>query len=160
MNEASERTRGLRSGRSSRAGRSHAPLLAMVAGVLLMVVAGASFATGLPKGRQPNEPKSTVANLLPEVGITELTYEPSQTSGWHVHSGIHSVVVLSGALTVYDQYCQRTELGPRQSYLGGSEPHLLRNERSEPAQLAVTYVHLFKDDAGSSAAPVQDCGVR
>jgi quercetin dioxygenase-like cupin family protein len=77
---------------------------------------------------------------FPNVGTVENTYEPGHTSGWHRHPGVHSAVVLSGTLAVYDAHCQRLEVGPGQSYLGGREPHVVRNEGTEPVQLIVTYV--------------------
>ena len=78
--------------------------------------------------------------LHPKVGTAELVYETGQSSGWHVHEGVHSVVVLKGTLTVYDEACRREDYGPGKTYLGGRTPHLALNTSPEPAQLVVTYV--------------------
>lgn len=104
--------------------------------------------------------KLAAASSFPTVGVSDLTYEPGHASGWHVHSGVHSVVVLSGILTIYDKYCQAREFGPGDVYLGGNEPHLARNEREEPAHLAVTSVYTDGGDPGRPTPPPANCGVR
>ena len=68
------------------------------------------------------------------------SYAPGQTSGWHRHPGMHLVTVVSGTLTVYDRDCTATTYAPGQSYLGGDEPHLARNETEAALDMAVTYL--------------------
>jgi hypothetical protein len=79
---------------------------------------------------------------FPNVGVTESTYEPAHSSGWHVHPGVHSVVVLAGMLSVYDATCARHDFGPGETYLGGSYPHLARNETDQPVTMVLTYVYV------------------
>ncbi len=50
-------------------------------------------------------------------------------------------MVLAGTLTVYDEMCLRQDYGPGASYLGGSLPHLARNESPEELRVAVTSVY-------------------
>jgi len=90
--------------------------------------------------RASDEGRPPAQGLFPNVGVTESNYEPGQSSGWHVHPGVHSVVVLAGMLSVYDAACERHDFGPGETYLGGSYPHLARNETAQPVSMAVTYV--------------------
>jgi quercetin dioxygenase-like cupin family protein len=68
------------------------------------------------------------------------SYAPGQSSGWHRHPGLHLVTVVSGTLTVYDRNCTAATYAPGQSYLGGDEPHLARNETEAALDMAVTYL--------------------
>jgi quercetin dioxygenase-like cupin family protein len=74
------------------------------------------------------------------VTVVRQVYEPGQASGWHAHSGIHAVAVLSGALTVFDGRCQAYHYGPGEPYVGGQELHQAVNLGPVPAELVVTYV--------------------
>jgi quercetin dioxygenase-like cupin family protein len=103
--------------------------------------------TTLVLSRQAHEGSHLPASGVPtavsrqaEVTTAELVYEPGHSSGWHVHPGLHAVVVLSGTLTVYDEACRPQDYGPGQVYLGGREPHLARNRGTEAVALVVTYV--------------------
>ena len=110
------------------------PLLA-VAGVLCMGLAGA-----VRGGADP----ATIDAALggPQVVVTSGAYEADHSSGWHVHPGLHSVVVIAGSLTVYDERCQRHDFGPGEAHLGGDRPHLVRNDTPAPATYVVTYARL------------------
>ena len=117
---------------------------AAVGGALLALTAAL---LGLQVSRSPSEHirandggRSPGQGLFPNVGVSKSTYEPGQSSGWHVHPGVHSVVVLAGMLSVYDAACERHDFGPGETYLGGSYPHLARNETDQPVSMAVTYV--------------------
>jgi quercetin dioxygenase-like cupin family protein len=100
------------------------------------------------------------AASAPTVGVTSVDYAPGHTSGWHVHPGVHSVVVLSGTLTIYDEHCNRTDYGPGETYLGGNLPHLARNEGDSELLAAVTYVYTSSGDPGSVVAPPSGCDAR
>lgn len=98
---------------------------------------------------------------LPNVGTASETYEPGHTSGWHVHPGVHSVVVLGGTLTIYDERCVRTGYAPGETYLGGNAPHLARNERADDLNVAITYVYGATSRApGTPVAAPAGCDVR
>ena len=86
------------------------------------------------------------------VSVTELTYAPGHSSGWHLHYGVHSVVVLGGTLTVYDEACVRQEYGVGASYLGGSLPHLARNEAPDELRVVVTSVYRQSATGGHGSA--------
>lgn len=75
-----------------------------------------------------------------DVTVVSMSYEPGETSGWHVHHGMHAVAVVSGTLTLYDGACRARSLGPGDSYVGGRELHLARNETATPVGMVVTYL--------------------
>lgn len=75
-----------------------------------------------------------------DVGVVRMSYEPGQSSGWHSHPGVHAVAVVSGTLTVYGAECTPRNIGPGESYVGGQELHLTRNESAVPVEMVVTSV--------------------
>lgn len=84
---------------------------------------------------------STVHTSGPvQISLQNVTYGPGQSSGWHIHPGVHLVSILSGTLTVYAADCQPQTFGPGQPYIGGEEVHVARNETDAPVEMAVTYV--------------------
>ena len=99
---------------------------------------------------------------FPDVGVAANIYEPGHTSGWHTHPGVHSAVVLSGTLTVYDAACVRHDYGPGDVYLGGRDPHVARNDTSERVELVVTYVfpRVPAVDHATVVAPPAGCDVK
>ncbi|MDP1804984.1 MAG: cupin domain-containing protein, partial [Acidimicrobiales bacterium] len=116
--------------------------------------------SGAPRAQAP----SGIALGGPaDVTMQSATYAPGQTSGWHSHTGMHAVMVLSGTVTFYDSQCQARSYGRGEIYVGGQDVHVVRNETVEPAEVAVTY--LFP--AGRShtsfqvdARPAAGCDVR
>ena len=131
-----------------------APLLA-VAGLVCMGLAGAVLARV--------DTSATEAALAgPQVTVTTGAYETGHSSGWHVHPGLHSVVVLTGSLTVYDERCERHHVGAGEVYLGGDRPHLVRNETPAPTTYAVTYARLPEAalDPGTTVPPPTGCDLR
>jgi quercetin dioxygenase-like cupin family protein len=68
------------------------------------------------------------------------SYVAGQSSGWHSHTGLHAVVVLSGTLTIVDGECRRHTYGPGDSYVGGQDVHLALNDSAAPLEMAVTYM--------------------
>jgi quercetin dioxygenase-like cupin family protein len=75
-----------------------------------------------------------------DVAAQMATYAPGQSSGWHAHTGLHAVVVVSGTLTIVDGECQRHTYGPGDSYVGGREVHLALNDTAAPVEIAITYM--------------------
>jgi quercetin dioxygenase-like cupin family protein len=127
-----------------------APLLA-VAGLALMGLAGALLSTVEP----------AAVDATPQVTVTSGAYEAGHSSGWHVHPGLHSVVVLTGALTVYDERCERHHIGAGGVYLGGDRPHLVRNETADDATFAVTYARMPAAlDPGTTVPAPTGCDLR
>lgn len=137
-------------------------ILAVVGGLLLMVGAGGVLAPQL--GRRESRAAETPMVFdagFPNVEITDSSYPPGHTSGWHVHPGVHSVVVLSGTLTIFDDHCGRTEYGQGQTYLGGTTPHLARNETLEVLDVAITFVYRpLAENHGQAVPAPTGCELR
>jgi quercetin dioxygenase-like cupin family protein len=74
------------------------------------------------------------------VAVYRLGYDPQQSSSWHRHQGTHAVTILSGTLTVYGPDCQAVRYGPGESFVGGGDLHMARNETAEPVDLTETVV--------------------
>lgn len=134
---------------ASGAPRRAAPLLAMGAGLAIVALAATVLVSG-PGGGDTAPRTTPVVTTEPEpataalstrdVSVVSQVYEPGEDSGWHAHSGVHAVTVLSGVLTIYDGQCRATTFEPGQPYVGGQELHLARNETPVPVVMAVTYV--------------------
>lgn len=140
-------------------------VVVIAAGLVLMTMAGV-VGSGLARAHPRTAPTQAApsraeATPFPQVGVTRQTYDAGHSSGWHTHPGVHSVVVLSGTLTIYDQDCRRQDYGPGDVYLGGSSPHLARNESGQAVELAVTYVFATTSAVGpgSPVSPPGGCEV-
>lgn len=124
--------------------------LAIVAGATAFAAASVAQPGGLH--RSSPGAGAEAAPIGADVSVTELTYPSGHSSGWHAHPGVHSIVVLSGTLTMYDEACGRQEYGAGDSYLGGSRAHLARNEAPEELRVIVTSVY-SRASAGEQAPP-------
>jgi quercetin dioxygenase-like cupin family protein len=126
------------------------PVLAMVAGLAVLgfaltLIPRASSVPGEPgAGGRPPLPAPDSSGLVlggpTDVTVQRTTYEPGQTSGWHSHTGMHAVMVLSGTVTFYDAECRSHTYSPGDTYVGGRGAHLVRNETAGPVEMAVTYL--------------------
>ena len=141
---------------SPRARRRHSgsrigPVLAMGAGLLVTAVAslgvvhhGSDDPREAGAGTRPPVPAPAFQGVVvggpADVTVQMATYEPDHSSGWHAHTGMHAVMVLSGTVTFYDGDCQPRTYGPGDTYVGGHDVHLARNETAAPVELAVTYM--------------------
>ena len=139
-------------------------LFAVVGGLALIIASGALALRARPAMAHPPRPASTptaAAAALPNIGTASETYKPGHSSGWHVHPGVHSVVVLSGTLTIYDEHCVRTDYGPGEIYLGGNAPHLARNEGTDDVDVAITYIYSSTSQTpGTPVAAPAGCDAR
>ena len=132
----------------ARRGRLGAPVLAMVSGVVVLVVAAGlvlDLQRSAPAGAPTPPPamaadSSAITVSARDISVVTQVYGPGEDSGWHTHSGIHAVTVLSGVLTVYDGQCRPQTFEPGRPYVGGQELHLVRNETATPVEMAVTYL--------------------
>ena len=117
------------------------PIFAMAAGLALVVAALAVLHLYPAAGGAPAVASSAMTLGGPaDVTVQTATYEPGHSSGWHAHTGMHAVMVLSGTVTFYDSGCQGRAYGPGETYVGGQEVHLARNDTIEPVEMAVTYL--------------------
>lgn len=126
--------------------RSHGtPLLLMVAGVAVIAVAAmvliSSVASVSGDTGEPAPAFGGVALGGPGDVMAQMSsYAPGQSSGWHSHTGLHAVVVLSGTLTIVDGECRRQTYGPGDSYVGGRDVHVALNESHAVLDMTVTYL--------------------
>lgn len=136
-----------------------APLLAAAGGLLVAALAAGNLSADRARSHPaPESPVAVARDTFPDVGVSEGTYDAGHSSGWHVHPGLHSVVVLEGTLTIYDAACVRHQFRPGETYLGGDHPHVARNEEPLPLRFAVTYVFSRSPDQGSGhAVPPPAC---
>lgn len=135
--------RGATGNRGADAFGRRRPVAVALVGLAVMGISAITLAMTIGADKTSRAAADTVgatASHPAEVSTADLVYEPGHSSGWHVHPGVHSVVVLSGTLSVYDGACRRHDYGPGQTYLGGREPHLARNTGVDAVALAVTYV--------------------
>jgi quercetin dioxygenase-like cupin family protein len=115
------------------------PLAAAMVGGLVLMALSAALAFHVITNDVAATPVAVAAGEPIEANA-DLVYEPGHTSGWHVHPGVHSVQVLSGTLTVYDEACGRRDYGPGETYTGGRAPHVVLNTGVENTALVVSYV--------------------
>ena len=123
--------------------RRLSPLLLMAAGLAVSSLAVLVLVTRLaPSFGPPPAPglSGVVIGGPSDVAAQMATYAPGQSSGWHAHTGLHAVVVVSGTLTIVDGECQRHTYGPGDSYVGGREVHLALNDTAAPVEIAITYM--------------------
>lgn len=131
--------------------RRLSPVLLMAAGLVisslaaLVLVPRLTSASGEPgsatRAPAPTPSFSGVTIGGPsDVAAQTTSYAPGQSSGWHSHTGLHAVVVLSGTLTIVDGECRRHIYGPGDSYVGGRDVHLALNDTASPLEMAVTYL--------------------
>ncbi len=142
-------------GRSTRGGR-RGPALAMLAGMVLFIAAGVAWAQliGTDTGGSatpaaavavaapaPAPPAPSGFTLSPgDISVVTHVYGPGEDSGWHSHSGLHAITILSGALSVYDAECRVEQFGPGRPYIGGQQLHLAVNLTTAPVEMVTTYV--------------------
>ncbi len=147
----------------ARSARPSRPLALMLAGAWLVTtaLAGSAFVRSL---EHPSSAPAEVAaahveersasaltlNGPNDVTVVTQVYEVGENSGWHRHTGIHAVAVLSGSLTVYDERCHAQFVVPGRPYVGGQELHLAQNETASPIEMVVTYLN----SAGAANATV------
>jgi len=125
-----------------------------VVGLALIGLSARTLTHSYDEVTAAERPKASLGvKRVADVKTADVVYEPGHSSGWHVHPGVHAVVVLSGALTVYDEGCRSRDYAAGQIYVGGREPHLARNETAGLLRLAVMYVTDSPSDAPGSAVP-------
>ena len=116
------------------------PVLAMVAGLVLLGAALAVITRAQASPEAAPAPSAITLGGPADVTVQRTTYAPGQSSGWHTHTGIHAVMVLSGTVTFYDGQCQGRSYGPGETYVGGQDVHVATNDTTEQVELSVTYL--------------------
>lgn len=135
------------------------PLALAVSGVVVAALAGlglgATAVTGAGEDARDPTPPSVPALQAPPLQVTvrAAAYAPGESSGWHAHPGVHTVIVRSGVLTVYDANCEAQAYGPDEPYVGGRQTHLARNEGPEPVEMTVVYASTGDGTGEAEALP-------
>ncbi len=122
--------------------RNIAKPLVAAGGTAILLALGSLGMGALLHGSDSSSITAVAASAAARVVTSEISvttaYAPGESSGWHLHPMNHSVQVLSGTLVVYDGFCQASFYGPGETYVGGTQPHLARNEGEAPVEMIVT----------------------
>ncbi|MEX0651580.1 MAG: cupin domain-containing protein [Actinomycetota bacterium] len=109
-------------------------------GVTAVVVASGTIANPIGIPQAPGE----------ATWITETTFAPGGTTGWHSHPGKTIVVVKSGTMTLYrsrDGECRVREFGPGEGFVERpTSVHIAWNEGDVPLVVGVTYFRIGSND--------------
>ncbi|MDQ3210469.1 MAG: cupin domain-containing protein [Actinomycetota bacterium] len=109
-------------------------------GVTAVVVAAGTIANPIGIPQAPGE----------ATWITETTFAPGGTTGWHSHPGKTLVVVASGTLTLYrarGDDCRVREFTAGEGFIERpTSVHVGVNEGDEPVVLGVTYFRIRAND--------------
>jgi quercetin dioxygenase-like cupin family protein len=130
-------------------------LLAVGVAVLALVVVGAAMATP-PKGATTTPiTRATLGKfedeyrgievqsqrLSADIAIVKVVLQPGGSTGWHHHPGVGLSAVKSGAVSVYDEECEKTVYKASQGFRDShKEPMLVRNEGNVKAVFYVTFI--------------------
>lgn len=121
--------------------RRRASVVAILAGIVASTVSLTAIAAAdRPDGAVAAAGPTTITLGPEDISVVRQVYDPGEDSGWHAHSGIHAVAVLSGTLTVYDPGCRGQAVEPDRPYVGGQEMHRVRNETAEAVEMVVSYL--------------------
>ena len=140
----------------------------MAAGVVLSLGAAGLVVNQLRPAAVPRAiaaaPTAGMVIAGPEsVAVHVSGYDPRESSTWHTHTGLHAVAILSGTLTVYGPDCEAVRYGAGQSFVGGQNLHMARNETDEPVRFTETILYpagLPLESFVVPAAPPAACDVR
>jgi quercetin dioxygenase-like cupin family protein len=140
----------------------------MAAGIVLALGAAGLVATQWrPAPVLPATAAAPAAGMVitgPEsVAVHVSGFDPHESSTWHTHTGLHAVAILSGTLTVYGPDCVAVRYGAGQSFVGGQNVHVARNETDKPVQFTETILYpagLPLESFVVPAGPPAGCDVR
>jgi len=75
-----------------------------------------------------------------DVAVSEVTIAPGGSTGWHHHPGVGLASVASGAVTFYNEECEKTVYKAGDGFFESHEPMLVRNEGNGDAVFYVTFI--------------------
>jgi quercetin dioxygenase-like cupin family protein len=133
-----------------------AMLLVALAVTVLAVVVGAALATPPNKGASTTlitratlgkfEAKGDGIQVESErrsadLAIAKVVIEPGGSTGWHHHPGVGPAAVKSGAVTFYDEDCEKTVYKAGEGFLEShDDPMLVRNRGNSKAVFYVAFI--------------------
>jgi quercetin dioxygenase-like cupin family protein len=84
-----------------------------------------------------------------DLAVTQFSFAPDTSSGWHHHSGVLMITVQSGTVTTHDENCQTQTYSAGQVFVeSGTVPFMVSNESQDTT--AVVYATQVSPD-GSPA---------
>jgi quercetin dioxygenase-like cupin family protein len=75
-----------------------------------------------------------------DVAVLKVLIEPGGSTGWHHHPGVGLASVKSGAITFYDERCDKTVYKAGEGFLESHQSMLVRNRGKSDAVFYVTFV--------------------
>jgi quercetin dioxygenase-like cupin family protein len=76
-----------------------------------------------------------------DLAIVRVVIEPGGSTGWHHHPGVGPAAVKSGAVTFYDEHCEKTVYKAGEGFLEShDEPMLVRNRGNSKAVFYVAFI--------------------
>jgi quercetin dioxygenase-like cupin family protein len=130
-------------------------LLVAVGVTVLALVVGAALATP-PSGAtttlltratlgkfesQGDGIKVTSQQRSADLAIAKVVIEPGGSTGWHHHPGVGPASVASGAVTFYDEKCEKTVYKAGEGFFEShDEPMLVRNRGNVDAVFYVAFI--------------------
>jgi quercetin dioxygenase-like cupin family protein len=76
-----------------------------------------------------------------DLAIAKVVIEPGGSTGWHHHPGVGPAAVKSGAVTFYDEDCEKTVYKAGEGFLEShDEPMLVRNRGNSKAVFYVAFI--------------------
>jgi quercetin dioxygenase-like cupin family protein len=129
-------------------------LVALGVAVLALVV-GAALATPPKKATTTPLTRATLGTFKAEtagikveskqrsadVALVKVVIEPGGSTGWHHHPGVTVGSVKSGAVTEYDNKCNKTFLKAGEGFVeSNGAVHVVRNQGKAKAVLYVTFI--------------------
>jgi quercetin dioxygenase-like cupin family protein len=76
-----------------------------------------------------------------DVAVFEVTLGPGGSTGWHHHPGVGLASVASGALTVYNEECDKTVYEAGEGFVESrEEPMLVHNQGNVDAVFYITFI--------------------
>src|ERR687889_2069354 len=76
-----------------------------------------------------------------DLAIVKVVIEPGGSTGWHHHPGVGPAAVKSGAVTFYDEDCEKTVYKAGEGFLEShDDPMLVRNRGNSKAEFYVAFI--------------------
>jgi quercetin dioxygenase-like cupin family protein len=130
-------------------------LMAVGVTVLLALVVGAALATPPKDATTTLITRATLGKFeahndgiqvqserhSADLAIAKVVIEPGGSTGWHHHPGVGPATVKSGAVTFYDEDCEKTVYKAGEGFLEShDEPMLVRNRGNSKAVFYVAFI--------------------
>jgi quercetin dioxygenase-like cupin family protein len=75
-----------------------------------------------------------------DLAIAKVVIEPGGSTGWHHHPGVGLAAVKSGAVTFYDEDCEKSVYKAGEGFLESHHPMLVRNKTNSKAVFYAVFI--------------------